>query len=321
MARLRLAISTHLHAFRGMDTAPEQIIVGAGTEYLYGLLIQLLGAERTYAVEDPGYRKISKIYGSHSVKCCHIPLDAGGIITSELEYSGADILHISPSHHFPTGIVTPISRRYELLAWAAKSDSRYIIEDDYDSEFRLEGRPVPTLSSIDVMEKVIYMNTFSKSLTPTIRISYMVLPKHLVQRFYDKLSFYSCTVSNFEQLALARFIEEGYFEKHINRMRTFYRNRRDEILRTIAESPLAKQVHITEEDAGLHFLMRVDTKLTEQEFKREALSRGIRLAPLSDYYEEPARAPLNTYIINYSDIQTENLREAADALNAAACSD
>ncbi len=321
MARLRLAISTHLHAFRGMDTAPEQIIVGAGTEYLYGLLIQLLGAERTYAVEDPGYRKISKIYGSHSVKCCHIPLDAGGIITSELEYSGADILHISPSHHFPTGIVTPISRRYELLAWAAKSDSRYIIEDDYDSEFRLEGRPVPTLSSIDVMEKVIYMNTFSKSLTPTIRISYMVLPKHLVQRFYDKLSFYSCTVSNFEQLTLARFIEEGYFEKHINRMRTFYRNRRDEILRTIAESPLAKQVHITEEDAGLHFLMRVDTKLTEQEFKREALSRGIRLAPLSDYYEEAARAPLNTYIINYSDIQTENLREAADALNAAACSD
>lgn len=234
----------------------------------------------------------------------------------ELEASGADILHISPSHHFPTGIVTPVSRRYELLAWASKSDSRYIIEDDYDSEFRLEGRPIPTLSSIDVMEKVIYMNTFSKSLTPTIRISYMVLPEHLVRRFYEKLSFYSCTVSNFEQLTLASFIEEGYFEKHINRMRTLYRNRRDDILQAIAASPLAARVHITEEDAGLHFLMKVDTKLTEQEFRREALTRGIRLAPLSDYYDDPSRAPENTYIINYSDIRPERLGEAIEALNA-----
>lgn len=316
-ARLRRAICAHLRAFRGMNAAPEQIIVGAGTEYLYSLLIQLLGAERVYAVEDPGYRKISKIYGSHGVKCRHIPLDAGGVAMPELEASGADILHISPSHHFPTGIVTPVSRRYELLAWASKSDSRYIIEDDYDSEFRLEGRPVPTLSSIDVMEKVIYMNTFSKSLTPTIRISYMVLPEHLVRRFYEKLSFYSCTVSNFEQLTLASFIEEGYLEKHINRMRTFYRNRRDDILNAIAGSPLSARVHITEEDAGLHFLMKIDTKLTEQEFRREALSRGIRLAPLSDYYDDPSRAPENTYIINYSDIRPERLGEAIEALNAA----
>lgn len=317
-ARLRRAICAHLRAFRGMNAAPEQIIVGAGTEYLYSLLIQLFGAQRVYAVEDPGYRKISKIYGSHGVKCRHIPLDAGGVAMQELEASGADILHISPSHHFPTGIVTPVSRRYELLAWASKSDSRYIIEDDYDSEFRLEGRPVPTLSSIDVMEKVIYMNTFSKSLTPTIRISYMVLPEHLVRRFYEKLSFYSCTVSNFEQLTLASFIEEGYLEKHINRMRTFYRNRRDDILNAIAGSPLAARVRITEEDAGLHFLMKIDTKLTEQEFRREALSRGIRLAPLSDYYDDPDRAPVNTYIINYSDIQPERLKEAIEALNAAA---
>ena len=316
-ARLRRAICAHLRAFRGMNAAPEQIIVGAGTEYLYSLLIQLLGAERVYAVEDPGYRKISKIYGSHGVKCRHIPLDAGGVAMPELEASGADILHISPSHHFPTGIVTPVSRRYELLAWASKSDSRYIIEDDYDSEFRLEGRPVPTLSSIDVMEKVIYMNTFSKSLTPTIRISYMVLPEHLVRRFYEKLSFYSCTVSNFEQLTLASFIEEGYLEKHINRMRTFYRNRRDDILNAIAGSPLSARVHITEDDAGLHFLMKIDTKLTEQEFRREALSRGIRLAPLSDYYDDPSRAPENTYIINYSDIRPERLGEAIEALNAA----
>ena len=150
--------------------------------------------------------KISKIYESHGIQVNHIPMDESGIRTEILEDSGSDILHLSPSHHYPTGIVTSISRRYELLGWASKSERRYIIEDDYDSEFRLLGRPIPALQSIDVMDKVIYMNTFSKSLSSTIRISYMVLPEKLLGEFYAKLGFYSCTVSNFEQYTLARFI-------------------------------------------------------------------------------------------------------------------
>ena len=220
--QLRQAIADHLKGYRNLHIEPEQIIIGAGTEYLYGLLIQLLGFDKNYAVEDPGYDKIYKIYKTHQVACSHIPIDESGIIIGELEKCHTDVVHISPSHHFPTGIVMPIGRRYELLGWASKSPDRYIIEDDYDSEFRMTGQPIPALQDIDVLERVIYINTFTKTLSSTVRISYMVLPKSLVNRFYKELSFYSCTVSNFEQYTLARFIEDGYFEKHLNRMRNYY---------------------------------------------------------------------------------------------------
>ena len=159
-----------------------------------------------------------------------VPLDQDGVSVQELEKRSVDIIHTSPSHHFPTGTVMPVSRRYELLGWAAKSDHHYIIEDDYDSELRLGGKPFPTLQSIDVSDKVIYMNTFTKTLASTVRISYMVLPQTLAEKFYRELSFYSCTVSNFEQYTLAEFIENGSFEKHINRLRNYYQNKRDLIL-------------------------------------------------------------------------------------------
>lgn len=220
-----------------MEIAPEQIIIGAGTEYLYGLLIELLGYDKNYCLEEPGYRKISQIYSSHQVKTCHAALDECGIQIEELERLNAQIVHISPSHHFPTGILMPIGRRYELLGWASKDETRYIIEDDYDSEFRLSGKPIPTLQSIDVLEKVIYINTFTKTLASTIRISYMVLPMHLVRLFHEKLSFYSCTVSTFEQYTLAHFIQEGYFEKHINRMRSYYQKKRNLLLDAIKKVP------------------------------------------------------------------------------------
>ena len=227
---LRKEIAEYLYQFRGMDVSPDRIVVGAGTEYLYSLIIQLLGRNKIYAVEDPGYSKITRVYSMNNVKCVHIPLDKNGVDINVLEKSGAQVLHISPTHHFPTGIVTPVSRRYELLSWASKSEGRYIIEDDYDSEFRFQGKPIPSLQSIDVSRKTIYINTFSKSLTSTIRISYMVLPEELMLRYNRQLSFYSCTVSNFEQYTLAAFLEKGYFEKHINRMRNYYRARRDRLM-------------------------------------------------------------------------------------------
>ena len=216
------SIYTH---FRGMYVRPEQIIIGAGTEYLYGLLIQLLGNDKVYGIENPGYPKISKIYQSMNVHYSAIDIDESGVCIDSLEDHHIDIMHLSPSHHFPTGIVTPISRRYELLGWVSKDSDRYIIEDDYDSELRLSGKPIPTLQSIDVSDKVIYMNTFTKTLSSTVRISYMVLPPSLADLFYQKLSFYSCTISNFEQYVLARFMQSGSFEKHINRLRTYYQKK------------------------------------------------------------------------------------------------
>lgn len=316
---LRVAIAKHLKEFRGMNVSPDQIIVGAGTEYLYGLLIQLLGFDKTYAVEDPGYKKISQVYDSNQVSCCFLPMDKEGLKIAALENSKAEIVHISPSHHFPTGIVTPISRRYELLGWASKSKSRYIIEDDYDSEFRLMGKPIPSLQSIDVMEKVIYINTFTKSLASTIRISYMVLPKHLVERFYHRLYFYSCTVSNFEQYTLAEFIKEGYFEKHINRMRNFYRNQRDILLSHIKNSTLASYIHITEEDAGLHFLMHIHSIRSEESIKQRAKQEGLSISFLSHYYKECSPETEHALVINYSGIDQTHMKEAIVRLSRCIC--
>ncbi len=311
---LREAIAEHLKAFRGMEVKPGQIVVGAGTEYLYGLLLQLLGMEKCYGVEDPGYHKIYKIYKSHRVSCCYVRMDGAGVIVSSLEENGVDVVHISPSHHFPTGIVMPVSRRYELLGWAAKKKGRYIIEDDYDSELRLAGKPVPSLQSIDVEEKVIYMNTFTKTLSSTVRISYMVLPEHLAERFSESLSFYSCTVSNFEQYVLAHFIREGYFEKHINRMRNYYHEKRDRLLRELADSALAGCCRISEEDAGLHFLMEVDTSIPDQEICAALLQEGIRIFSVAQYYENPAGKREHVFVMNYSSLKEENIKAAIRGL-------
>lgn len=311
---LRKAIADYLYRFRGMKVSADRIIIGAGTEYLYSLIIQLLGRGKRYALEDPGYRKIYHIYKANEVECVHVPLDENGVSIERLEKTGAEVLHISPSHHFPTGIVTPISRRYELLSWASKSADRYIIEDDYDSEFRLLGKPIPSLQSIDVLEKAIYINTFSKSLTPTIRISYMVLPEELMKKYNEKLSFYSCTVANFEQYTLASFIRKGYFEKHINRMRNFYRNQRDSIMDIIENHPLYERVTITEENSGLHFLLTVRTELSDEELIKRAKTKGINVSCLSQYYYDKNKSKEHTLIINYSGIERDRMREAVERL-------
>lgn len=314
--KLRSAIAKYLREFRGMQVLPEQIIVGAGTEYLHNLLIQLLGNDLVYGVEDPGYHKIARIYESMKVRYEPVPLDQDGVSVQELEKRSVDIIHTSPSHHFPTGTVMPVSRRYELLGWAAKSDHHYIIEDDYDSELRLGGKPFPTLQSIDVSDKVIYMNTFTKTLASTVRISYMVLPQTLAEKFYRELSFYSCTVSNFEQYTLAEFIENGSFEKHINRLRNYYQNKRDLILQALEKKPLGDYVTIEEEEAGVHFLMHLRTDLKEESIVTQAKSRGVKLKPLSGYYADTAEAAKqeNTYVMNYSSIDPAAMERAAGVL-------
>ncbi len=306
---LREAIAKYLKEFRDMTVLPEQIIIGAGTEYLYGLLIQLLGREKVYAVENPGYRKIAKIYRSWKVACEYIDMDEEGVRIEELQRKQVDILHISPSHHYPTGIVMPVSRRYELLGWASKSSRHYIIEDDYDSELRLGGQPIPTMQSIDVSDRVIYMNTFTKTLASTVRISYMILPPPLLEQFYERLSFYSCSVSNFEQYTLGKFIEEGFFEKHINRLRNHYHKKRDALLTAIRNSRLGDCVCISGEEAGVHFLMEIQTEKEEEEFLAAAQARGIRLSPLSAHYHNQETGRRNVYVMNYSSVETDNAQE------------
>ena len=314
---LRKALAKHLYQFRGLSVSPEQIIIGSGTQTLYNLIVQLLGRSHVYALEDPGYPQLAAIYGTNDVFCRYLPMDEQGIQAEVLESSGADILHITPSHQFPTGITMPVSRRYELLHWASKKSSRYIIEDDYDCEFRLFGKPIPPLQSIDKSEKVIYINTFSKTLAPTFRISYMVLPPHLASLFYAKLGFYSCTVSNFEQFTLAKFIEGGYFERHINRMRTYYRNKRDNLLQYLASCPASKALQVEGENSGLHFLLHLATEASDSQLRAAAATQGLQIKFLTDYYHHKLSDNSHTLLMNYTGIEDTQLYPALDKLFSA----
>lgn len=313
--QLRKAIADYLHSFRGVLVDPNQIIVGAGTEYLYGLLIKLLGADKTYCVENPGYKKVAQIYKSSGVAYRLAALDEQGMDVEELKNSGADIAHVSPTHHFPTGITMPVSRRYELLSWAQEA-SHYIIEDDYDSEFRFGGNPIPPLFSLDRAGKVIYMNTFSKSLASTIRISYMVLPEELANAFYEKLYFYSCTVSTFEQYTLAKFIGRGYFEKHINRMRLYYKRKRAKVLQIIKSHFDESECSIIENDSGLHFLLEFHTSMPDEKAKELLLEKGIRIQAITDFEMGEKIEDKHQFILDYSKIDAEGLENVVDELRS-----
>ena len=303
---LRQAIAEHLSGFRGMQVRPENILVGAGTDFLYNLLIQLLGRDKVYAVEEPGYDKIRLIYAAGGVRCVSARMDGQGVIPGALK--DAQVLHISPSHHFPTGIVTPLPRRQALLRWAQAREDRYIIEDDYDSEFRFASHPMPTMASLDRAGRVIYMNTFSKTLAPSIRISYMVLPERLMEAFQEGLGFYSCTVPSFEQYTLARFLRRGYFEKHINRMRKAYKLLRNQVLDAIEGCAFAHRLTIREENAGLHFLVKVDTEVSDAALERRCADAGIRIRALSSYYQGvPPEQECHCLVVNYSGLRGEQI--------------
>ena len=315
LPELRYAIAVHLAEFRGMHVDPKNILIGAGTDFLYNLLIQLLGRDKLYAVEEPGYGKIRKIYAAGGATCTGVPLDSQGVRTELLRQS--QVLHISPSHHFPTGLVTPLSRRQELLRWAQNQADRWIIEDDYDSEFRFSAHPMPTMYSLDPQGHVIYMNTFSKTLAPSIRISYMVLPPMLMAQFRQRLGFYSCTVPSFEQHTLARFLREGHFEKHINRMRKFYKTRRNRVLHAIESCPLADRLTILEENAGLHFLVKVDSPFTDRALMDQLAQAGIRVHTLSSYYHGPVPEESHRcLIVNYSGLTDEQLTRLEEKLGS-----
>ena len=311
---LREAIARHLYRFRGIDAAPEQIVVGAGTEYLYNLIVQLLGRELVYGVEDPGYSKAARIYTLSGARTAPVRVDENGVLPAALETSGAQILHTSPNHQFPTGAVTPIGRRQSLLRWAEAQPERCIIEDDYDSEFRFTLRPIPTLKSIDRAGRVIYVNTFSRTLAPSLRISYMVLPDALAARYRERLGFYSCTVPAMEQYTLSHFLDEDYFESHINRMRSFYRTRRDEVISAIARSPLAPRCRVSGEDAGLHFLLTLDTARPDHELAAAAEAQGLRLSFLSDFALSEGTAMPHVLVVNYPGVELEHLDRALHLL-------
>lgn len=310
---LRYAIADYLYQSRNLPVSGENIIIGAGNEYLYGLLVQLLGRKRNYGVEDPGYPQISRIYGANDVKISRIPLDREGLSIKALAGSRAEILHISPAHHFPTGIVMPVGRRNAILNWACEKPGRYIIEDDYDSELRHTGKPVPPLFAMDNQGKVLYLSTFSQTISPSLRIAYVCLPGQLMEKFRKKLGFYNCAVPCFEQYTLAKFISSGAYEKHINRLRKKLRDKREIILDQIQNSSLKDRCRIQEEKAGTHFLLQLQTDKSDRVLKKEAAALGIGARFLSDYQTAPAES--GCLVLNYACMEEEKLPAALELLS------
>lgn len=348
--RLRAAIAAHLRGFRGMEVHPDQIVIGSGAQSLYGLLVQLLGRNLVYGVEDPGYPRLTCIYESNDVTVRPIALDREGPALESLARAGVDVLHCTPSHQFPTGITVPVSRRRSLLEWAqsgvaapkdgaeagevrgrsVKASSarpRYLIEDDFDCEFRMAGRPVPPLAALDGAGRVVYANTFSKTLGGAFRIGYMVLPEALAERFRDRLGFYACTVGALEQLTLARFMESGDYERHVNRQRTRYRRLLSALIDALAASSAGDHLHFANAGAGLHFLMEVrgvegDERggaTFEERVARRAAIRGVRLAPLGRYRftgcEAGWRRP--SFMMSFSSVKEETIPEVVGIVSEA----
>ncbi len=214
---LRQAVRRYLARSRGIQAGVDQIVIGSGSEYFYSLIVDLLGRDQVYGIEAPSYKKIEQVYRAAQVRYEMLPLGRDGIDSAALRSSRADVLHISPYRSFPSGVTATASKRHEYLRWAG--EGRVIIEDDFESEFSMSKKPEETLFSHTQQENVIYMNTFSRTVSPSLRVGYMVLPRHLAEEFEKKLGFYSCTVPTYIQLVLARLIDSGDFERHINRVR------------------------------------------------------------------------------------------------------
>ena len=290
---LRTTISRYLHISRGVQCSPEQIIVGAGNDYLLMLLEKILGRHIPVAMEYLSYKRAYRIFQSFAYPVTLIGMDEQGMKVDELATSKAQLAYVMPAHQYPTGIVMPIGRRMELLKWASGSDGRYIIEDDYDSEFRYKGKPIPSLQASDKKGKVIYIGTFSKAIAPAIRVSYMVLPKELLQVYREKCWFYSSTVSRIDQRILNEFISGGYFERYLNKARKLYKEKHELLLEAL--KPFAGSFRISGEHAGLHLLLTAVDGKTEAQLISAAHQQGVKAFGLSEaLIEEGEHRPENT---------------------------
>ncbi len=311
-ATLRYAIQKYLYQSRGVNCEIEQIVVGAGNEYLLMLLGMILGTKKKVAFENPTYKRAYRLFEKLSYTVTTVDMDKYGMKVDQLRASEADMAYVMPSHQYPLGIVMPIKRRTELLRWASEVEGRYIIEDDYDSEFRYKGKPIPALQGYDIDSKVIYLGTFSRAIAPAIRVSYMVLPTTLVETYRKQCEFLSCTVPKMDQMILQKFMETGSFERHLNKMRAIYKNRRDVLLSNL--KPLAGKCQITGEHAGVHLLLRFVNRKTEQELIELAEQHNIKVYGLSTYDTEHREEEGATILLGFANLKEEDIIEATKLL-------
>ncbi len=311
---LRETIARYLHSSRGVNCHPEQVIIGAGNDYILMLLEKILGRHVEVAMENPTYRKAYRIFASFAYPIASVEMDGFGMSVEGLRKTGAKVAYVMPSHQYPMGIVMPIGRRMELLKWAGEQEDRYVIEDDYDSEFRFKGKPIPSLQASDRLGKVIYTGTFSKSIAPAIRIGYMVLPLPLLRIYEERCRIYSTTVSRIDQRILNEFIAGGHFERHLNRMRKVYREKHDLLVNGCRG--MGHDFVLSGENAGLHLLLQDRRGRSEKMLVERAGEAGVKVYGLSEFYTDgvaPKRES-GTVVLGYAAPDKGQIQTGLDLL-------
>ncbi len=309
---LRRTICRYLHGSRGVNCDPEQIIVGAGNDFLLLLLEKIMGRHIHVAMENPTYIRAYRIFRSFAYPISLIPMDDKGIRVDKLEESGAKLAYVMPSRQYPTGISMPIGRRMELLHWADGERERYLIEDDYDSEFRYRGKPLPSLQASDRLGHVIYIGTFSKSIAPAIRVSYMVLPYPLLERYRRECGFISSTVSRIDQTILNEFIRDGYFERYLNKMRKRYRMKHDFLLGALKD--FEGDFIVSGENAGLHVLLTDQRGRSEAALEQAARHVDVKVYGMGAFRMEEEQNTPAAMILGYGGLSMEELAEGMQRL-------
>ncbi|MBD5084450.1 MAG: PLP-dependent aminotransferase family protein [Clostridiales bacterium] len=311
-APLRTALAELLAQYRGVRCSPEQVVVGAGADYLLSLLLQLLPEQKAIALEDPGYPAAYAAASLHGREAVPIPVDSEGMCPEALEKSAAGLAYVVPSHQFPMGVTMPAGRRSRLLHWAASAPNRWLIEDDYDSEFRYSSRPIPALQGLDRAGRVVYMGTFSRSIAPAIRVAYMILPPELLERYRATFSHGACTVSRFEQESLRRFLAQGLYGRHLRRTGNLYRKKCALFAGALEEIP---GVTVSGADAGLHFLVTLP-RFSEGELVARAAAKSVGIHPLSRYCHAVEAKP-STMVLGFAGLTETELGKAAALLKEA----
>ncbi|WP_278553728.1 PLP-dependent aminotransferase family protein [Parvimonas micra] len=295
---LRTQISEYLDKSRGFKADPSQIVISSGSEYLFQIIFKLISGK--FGIEDPGYNMLSNIMDTNDINYEFIPVDKNGMDLTKLKKSKSDFCVITPAHQFPTGVIMNMQRRVELLNM---KKIKYVIEDDYDSEFKYSKRPVPALKSIDVNDKVIYIGSFSKSISPSFRVSFMVLPFDLVEKYNKIFKFFICPVSIMVQKMLTTFIETGEFEKHLNRMRKIYSKKRQLLIDMLSER---KDITIRGADAGLHVVLEYPKNYSEEYIVKKAKEKKIKVYGLSSY---GTKREIPSILLGFATLSEEKLKE------------
>lgn len=295
---LRTQISEYLDKSRGFKADPSQIVISSGSEYLFQIIFKLISGK--FGIEDPGYNMLSNIMDTNDINYEFIPVDKNGMDLTKLKKSKSDFCVITPAHQFPTGVIMNMQRRVELLNM---KKIEYVIEDDYDSEFKYSKRPVPALKSIDVNDKVIYIGSFSKSISPSFRVSFMVLPFDLVEKYNKIFKFFICPVSIMVQKMLTAFIETGEFEKHLNRMRKIYSKKRQLLIDMLSER---KDITIRGADAGLHVVLEYPKNYSEEYIVKKAKEKKIKVYGLSSY---GTKREIPSILLGFATLSEEKLKE------------